>query len=152
MEVTIYRGEIPCGKLRCEIRGLYTYFYGEIQGDDLAKVTACFQDGTVELGVPVPEEESLRLHRSIPTARLPQGELLKAQFGTFDAWTPWPGGEIRGITYPPGMKKGDRIRIPWQVGGEILPMEPLLLYHYVCVQGESYLELTLDSQGCPCSK
>lgn len=149
MAVMISRAGEACGTLRTEQRGLYTYFFGEVSGDDLSKVTAVYENGNVELGVPVPEQGRLILRRSIPTARLPGGSLREAFIAAPSDWKRWEGGLIGGISYPPCLQKEHVLRIPWKMGDEINPMEPLLLYQYVCQEGESYLELCLDKEGRP---
>lgn len=75
--------------------------------------------------------------------------LRDAVMGDRGQWRHWDGGRIAGITYPPCLRLGNLLRIPWQTGDEIIPMEPLLLYRYVCLEGRSYLELRLDDQGNP---
>lgn len=75
--------------------------------------------------------------------------LREAVIGDKSHWKKWEGGCIAGISYPPCLRMGNMLRIPWKVGDAIIPMEPLLLYRYVCREGDSYLELSLDDQGRP---
>lgn len=77
------------------------------------------------------------------------GVLRDAVVGDKDCWKQWGGCSIGGITYPPCLRKGNLLRIFWQVGDPIVPMEPLLLYRYVCQDGKSFLELCLSDQGIP---
>lgn len=77
------------------------------------------------------------------------GALRDAVIGDRTAWKHWEGGCIGGITYPSCLRKGNTLRIPWQSGDPIDPMEPLLLFRYVSREGKSYLELRLDDSGIP---
>jgi len=82
-----------------------------------------------------------------------RGRMLQdAVVGTKPSWKQHKGSEIGGITYPICFRMANTIRIPWQVGDKIEPIEPLLLYRYVNGDGGSYLELTLDDLGNPIMK
>ena len=150
MAVPIRKSGAVCGTLRTEIKGLYTFFYGEVSGETLSRVTAVFEGGTCDLGVPAPEHGRHVLRRSIPTAKLPKGRLKEAILQESSPWKNWEGGCVGGIQYPRCLRWENRIRIPWNPGEEIRPMEPLLLYRFIRWDGKSYLELQLSEDGTPC--
>lgn len=82
-----------------------------------------------------------------------RGRMLHdAVVGTKTSWKQFRGSEIGGIYYPVCLQRANTIRIPWQVGDKIEPIEPLLLYRYINGDGGSYLELTLDELGNPIMK
>ncbi len=82
-----------------------------------------------------------------------RGRMLQdAVVGSKSDWKQYRRREIGGIYYPFCLQRADTIRIPWQVGDKIEPIEPLLLYRYVNGDGGSYLELTLDDLGNPIMK
>ena len=78
-----------------------------------------------------------------------QRVLRDAVLGSKCSFTRWEGGCLWGIIYPPCLRKENLLRIPWNVGDEINPIEPLLLYRYVCCEGIGYLELQLTPEGRP---
>ncbi len=148
MQCEIFDREEKAGILRWERQGLYTRFYGEVNTKDVTKVYAVFEGGECPLGIPVPEQGKMVLRASMPTGRLPKGKLLRGRLEEKkQGWQRFPGGTLGGIRYPAGLRKGDTLRFPWKVGQRVPAEEVLLLYHYVEEQGNSYLELKLNSDG-----
>ena len=79
----------------------------------------------------------------------PTTPLRDAVMGERNGFCKWEGGVVGEIRFPPCFRNGNVIRIPWRVGDPIEPMEPLVLYRYVCREGNGFLELTLNKQGKP---
>lgn len=146
MQVPIQDEDGRRGRLQTQQRGLYTVFWAEVQGTELCRVRAVFEGGSVMLGVPAPEGDSLRLTVSIPTGRLPKGRLLRGEL-VRDAggWQRFPGGTVGDVRLPPGQRKGTCYRFPWKPG-EKLPCDSLMCFY---TYQDGYLEVHLDQQGRP---
>lgn len=150
MEVPIFLGEEKRGMLRAEQKGLYTHFYGQVQEKELCRVYGVFSGGECSLGVPVPEQGKLILRAAMPTTRLPSGRLLSGRLQLRgEGFLPFSGGEIGGVHYPKGLRKGNTLRFPWKVGQRLPAEEMLCFYHMVMENRTYYLELKLREDGTP---
>lgn len=148
MQCDVFDRGKKVGFLRTERQGLYTRFYGEISTTDVIRVYARFEGGECPLGIPVPERGKMVLRASMPTSRLPKGKLLGGFLGEKEpVWQRFGGGELGGVCYPAGNKRGNTLRFGWKVGEKVPAAEVLLLYRYVEEMGKSYLELTLNEDG-----
>lgn len=148
MQCDILSGKDKVGFLRWQQQGLYTRFYGEVTVRSVSRVYARFEQGSCSLGVPVPEQGKMVLRASMPTSRLPKGKLLQGELEE-GGWNRFPGGVLGGVSYPPGLRKGDTLRFPWKMGEKLPVEEVMLLFSYGEAGGESYLELTLNPDGSP---
>jgi hypothetical protein len=149
--VPIYAESQRVGFLSRKRQGLYTQFYGEVNTDTVSRVFAVFTGGECSLGVPAPEQGKMVLRASMPTSRLPEGQLKEGRLESIHpvAWETFPGGMLGGVRFPAGLRQKDRLRFLWSLG-EPLPAEELLLfYRYIEEGGRSYLELRLDPEGRP---
>ena len=150
MSVPIYQEGTQCGMLQDTTQGLYTRFSGRLKAQGLCRVYGVYPEGEISLGVPVPEGDSLRVRATLPTSRLPKGRLLSGRVVyEQDAWRPFSGGCMGGVTYPPGQRKGNCLRFPWKMGMELPAMEVFCFYRLVREKDRSYLELRLDPEGRP---
>ena len=96
------------------------------------------------------DKKRLRVRATLPTSRLPKGRLLSGRVVyEQDAWRPFPGGCMGGVTYPPGQRKGNCLRFPWKMGMELPAMEVFCFYRLGREKERVYLELRLDSEGRP---
>lgn len=149
--VPIYAEGKRVGSLSAERRGLYTQFYGEVTWDTVSRVFAVFTGGECSLGVPVPEHGKMVLRASMPTSRLPGGQLREGRLRPMyeDAWEPFQGGTLGKVRYPAGWRQKDRLRFLWTPGEPVPAEEMLLFYRYTEEEGKTYLELRLDPEGRP---
>ena len=146
MAVPVMRDGQEWGTRWMEQRGLYTIFTAKLRKTELCRLQAVYEQGSVWLGVPVPEQQTMVLRVSIPTSRLPGGALLRGQlFSKTRSWQSWPGGRIGDVVLPAGSRKEQCYRLPWKPG-EPLPCEELLCFFRYT---EGYLEIMLDDQGRP---
>ncbi len=151
MQVPIFDGTQQAGTLETCRQGLYTKFSGSLQANNLCRVYGVFSGGEISLGIPVPEGDRLYLRATLPTSRLPNGQLISGKIVyEGDVWRHFPGGTIGGVCYPVGEKKGDWLRFPWKVGDPLPADEVCCFYEYREMQGKSYLILRLDEKGTPC--
>ena len=150
MQVPIYDGRQKQGILEACQQGLYTKFTGSLQAQRLCRVYGVFSGGEISLGIPVPEGERLYLRATMPTSRLPKGQLISGKIVyEGDTWQCFPGGTIGGVCYPAGERRGDCLRFRWKVGDPLPADEVCCFYAYREVQGKSYLLLHLDENGVP---
>lgn len=148
MSVPVFYDGEKCGFLQNARQGLYTRFYGEVSIKDLSRVYAVYDGGELLLGVPVPEQGKMVLRTSMPTGQVPKGNLLRAELRVRPSgWATFPGGVIVGIRYPKGLKKGNILRFPWKLGEPLPTDEVLLFYRYSCVDGQQFLDISLDEIG-----
>lgn len=146
MQVPIQDAGNSRGWLQTQQRGLYTVFWAEVHGTELCRVRAVFEGGSVMLGVPAPEGDSLRLTASIPTGRLPKGRLLRGELvREGSGWHRYPGGQVGKLNLPPGQRKGNTYRFPWKPGDK-LPCDSLMCFF---IYRDGYLEVILDEAGMP---
>ncbi len=149
MRVPVKGQERECGVLWAEQRGLYTVFYAEVQSECVCRLYAVYESGEAALGIPAPEGDRLSLRVSVPTSRLPQGQLLCGSLRPKDsAWKRFPGGMVGAFRLPEGFVLGRRYRFPWRPGAA-LPCEALLCF-FSYIEEKGFLELTLDENGRPC--
>lgn len=100
------------------------------------------------MGVPVPEQGKMVLRASMPTSRLPKGQLLRGELEE-QGWRSFSGGVLAGVAYPAGLRKRDKLRFPWKMGEKLPAEEVMLLFSYVEEEGKSYLELCLNPDDSP---
>lgn len=151
MQVPVFDGTQQVGTLEVCREGLYTKFSGNLRANDLCRVYGVFSGGEISLGIPVPEVDRLHLRATMPTSRLPKGQLISGKIiYEGDVWQPFPGGTIGGVCYPAGEKKRDCLRFLWKVGDPLPVDEVCCFYEYREMQEKSYLVLRLDENGAPC--
>lgn len=156
MQCDIFAGEEKIGVLQSERQGLYTRFCGILKSVGVTRLYGVFEQGECALGIPVPEQGKLVLRTSVPTARLPGGQLLRGQVDWEEQgqshWEYFPGGVIRGIRYPAGQMQGSRLRFLWHHGEPFPNEEVLLFYALVSENGRTYLEIGTEKLGEPGEK
>ena len=119
MQVPIYDGRQKQGILEACQQGLYTKFTGSLQAQRLCRVYGVFSSGEISLGVPVPEGERLYLRATMPTSRLPKGQLIAGKIVyEGDTWQCFPGGTIGGLLSR-RREKGGLPAIPMEGGRPI---------------------------------
>lgn len=148
MRCDILAGTKRIGFLQAERQGLYTRFYGCLETKRLTKLYAVFEGGQWGLGIPVPEGNKLVLRTSVPTTSLPQGKLLCGRIPEeLPEWECFQGGEIEGVSYPEGLRKGGTLRFRWSPETAVPAPEVILFYKLVYQDGTTYLELTPEDYG-----
>ena len=150
MEVPVYDSEGQCGLLQAVEQGLYTRFTSRVDTDDICRLSGIFEQGEINLGVPVPDGNRMCARISIPTHCLPQGRLLRGQLQhLLKDWHPYPGGKLGDLTLPAGQKNGHIYRFPWKEGA-IIPCETLLcFFEYIQEDNQTWLQIQLSDQGIP---
>jgi hypothetical protein len=149
--VPIYAEGQRVGFLSQKRQGLYTQFYGEVTTDTVVRVFAVFAGGECSLGVPVPEQGKMVLRASMPTSRLPSGQLREGRLLPMysEPWEPFQGGTVGQTKYPAGWRQKDRLRFLWAPGQPLPADEMLLFYRFVKEGNKTYLELRLHPNGSP---
>jgi hypothetical protein len=149
--VPIYAESRRVGFLSRKRQGLYTQFYGEVNTDTVSRVFAVFTGGECSLGGPAPEKGKMVLRASMPTSRLPEGQLREGRLEPIHSarWETFPGGRLGDVRFPAGFRQKDRLRFLWSPGDPLPAEELLLFYRFIEEGGRTYLELRLDREGRP---
>lgn len=150
MQVPIFSGTQQVGTLETCRQGLYTKFSGTLRANELCRVYAVFSGDEISLGIPVPDGDRMRVRSTMPTNRLPTGNLTAGRLVyEKNMWQPFSGGTIGCVRYPAGERKENRLRFPWRMGEPLPADEVCCFYRYREIGGKTYLELTLTADGTP---
>jgi hypothetical protein len=122
-----------------------------VNTDTVSRVFAVFTGGECSLGVPAPEQGKMVLRASMPTSRLPEGQLREGRLEPIHSarWEDFPGGRLGDVRFPAGFRQKDRLRFLWSPGDPLPAEELLLFYRFIEEGGRTYLELRLDQEGRP---
>lgn len=76
----VYQGE-TVGQCRVEKRGLYAHFYCQAGPERglILRLVLHSEEGTLPLGIPLPQEGELVLTKKIPAKRLPDGQTYRVE-------------------------------------------------------------------------